>query len=176
MAETGRYISQAELENHKNPGDLWISTQGKIYDVTEWSHDHPGGALPLLNLAGQDATDAFVAYHPGLSISFYWVLSQRLLCVGVSLVFYAVTALGYISVLFQIEHHLFPRLPRCHHRKISLFVKELCKKHNLQYHSASFWKANAMTIGTLRSAALQARDLSNPVPKNLVWAAVYTHG
>ena len=69
---------------------------------------------------------------------------------------------------FQIEHHLFPKLPRCHLRKISPFIKELCKKHNLQYNSASFWKANAMTIGTLRSTALQARDLTNPMKKNLV--------
>ncbi|XP_044464795.1 acyl-lipid (9-3)-desaturase-like [Mangifera indica] len=77
---------------------------------------------------------------------------------------------------FQIEHHLFPRLPRCHLRKISPFVKELCKKHNLPYDIASFWKANAMTINTLRTAALEARDIASPVPKNLVWEAVNTHG
>ncbi|KAK8645078.1 hypothetical protein V6N13_118931 [Hibiscus sabdariffa] len=74
---------------------------------------------------------------------------------------------------FQIEHHLFPR---CHLRKISPFVKELCKKHNLQYNTESFWKANAMTTGTPRSAAFQARDVSNSVPRNLVWEAVNTHG
>ncbi|KAL4336111.1 hypothetical protein GQ457_07G038880 [Hibiscus cannabinus] len=77
---------------------------------------------------------------------------------------------------FQIEHHLFPRLPRCHLHKISPFVKELYKKHNLQYNTASFWKANAMAVGTLRSAAFQARDVSNSVPRNLVWEAVNTHG
>nr|QHA94780.1 delta-6-desaturase-2 [Buglossoides arvensis] len=75
---------------------------------------------------------------------------------------------------FQIEHHLFPRLPRCHFRKISPFVKELCRKHNLPYNCSSFFKANEMVIGTLRKAALEARDLTNP--KNLVWEAVYTHG
>ncbi|KAK6936756.1 Cytochrome b5-like heme/steroid binding domain [Dillenia turbinata] len=77
---------------------------------------------------------------------------------------------------FQIEHHLFPRLPRCQLRKISPFVKELCKKHKLPYNSASFWMANVMTLGTLKAAALQARDLSTPVPRNLVWEAVNTHG
>ncbi|PIA34432.1 hypothetical protein AQUCO_03700001v1 [Aquilegia coerulea] len=77
---------------------------------------------------------------------------------------------------FQIEHHLFPRLPRCHLRKISPFVKELCRKHNLPYISVSFFEANKMTIATLRNAALQARDLTNPIPKNLVWEAVNTHG
>lgn len=77
---------------------------------------------------------------------------------------------------FQIEHHLFPRLPRCQLRKISPFVVELCKKHNLPYNIAPFWKANVLTVRTLRNAALQARDLTNPVPKNLVWEAVNTHG
>lgn len=77
---------------------------------------------------------------------------------------------------FQVEHHLFPRLPRCHLRKIAPFVRELCKKHKLPYSIASFWEANVMTVRTLRTAALQAQDLSNPVPKNLVWEAVNTHG
>ncbi|KAK9143891.1 hypothetical protein Syun_013291 [Stephania yunnanensis] len=77
---------------------------------------------------------------------------------------------------FQIEHHLFPRLPRCHLRKISPLVKSLCKKHGLPYTSVSFWEANVLTFGTLRTAALQARDLANPVPKNLLWEAVNTHG
>ncbi|KAK8502970.1 hypothetical protein V6N13_100266 [Hibiscus sabdariffa] len=77
---------------------------------------------------------------------------------------------------FQLEHHLFPRLPRCHLRKVSPLVRELCKKHSLPYRSLSFWEANKSTIRTLRTAALQARDLTNPAPKNLLWEAVNTHG
>lgn len=77
---------------------------------------------------------------------------------------------------FQVEHHLFPRLPRCHLRRISPLVKELCKKHNLTYSSAGFLEANRKTIKVLRTAALQARDLANPAPKNLLWEAVNTHG
>jgi len=77
---------------------------------------------------------------------------------------------------FQLEHHLFPRLPRCHLRKISPLVKDLCKKHNLPYVSVSFWEANKLTIRTLKTAALQARDLANPVTNNLLWEAINTHG
>ncbi|OMP08538.1 hypothetical protein COLO4_06367 [Corchorus olitorius] len=77
---------------------------------------------------------------------------------------------------FQLEHHLFPRLPRTQLRKVSPIVKDLCKKHNLPYRSLSFFEANKSTIRTLRTAALQARDLTNPVPKNLLWEAVNTHG
>ncbi|KAF2304337.1 hypothetical protein GH714_030193 [Hevea brasiliensis] len=447
MAEPKKYISKEELHKHNKPGDLWILIQGKIYNVTDWSMVHPGGELPLLLLAGQDATDAFVAYHPGtvwkyldkfftgyhlkdysvsevskdyrklvaefskmglfekkghitfislcfmavlFALSVYGILYSNstwvhLFCGGLigflwiqsgwighdsghyqvmtspefnravqiltgnclagisigwwkwnhnahhiacnsldfdpdlqHMPFFAVSSKFFSSIMsyfyerkmnfdsvarflvsyqhwtfypvmcfarinlfaqsfllllskrrvvnrgqeilgvlvfwiwypllvsclpnwgervmfvlasfivtsiqhvqfclnhfssnvyvgppngndwfemqtkgtlnincsswmdwfhgglqFQVEHHLFPRLPRCHLRKISPFVKELCKKHNLLYDSASFWNANLMTIRTLRAAALQARDLANPVPKNLVWEAVNTHG
>lgn len=82
----------------------------------------------------------------------------------------------YGGLQFQLEHHLFPRLPRCQLRRVSPMVRDLCKKHNLPYRSLSFWEANRWTIRTLRAAALQARDMANPVPKNLVWEAVHTHG
>ncbi|KAL7002437.1 Delta 8 Fatty Acid Desaturase [Sarracenia purpurea var. burkii] len=64
MSGEKKYISQNDLKQHNNPGDLWISIQGKVYDVTDWAKEHPGGDIPLLNLAGQDATDAFIAFHP----------------------------------------------------------------------------------------------------------------
>merc|ERR1711879_1037169 len=82
----------------------------------------------------------------------------------------------YGGLQFQLEHHLFPRLPRCQLRRVSPLVRDLCKKHNLPYRSLSFWEANVSTIRTLRNAALQARDMANPVPKNLLWEAVNTHG
>nr|XP_027108465.1 delta(8)-fatty-acid desaturase-like [Coffea arabica]XP_027108466.1 delta(8)-fatty-acid desaturase-like [Coffea arabica]XP_027108467.1 delta(8)-fatty-acid desaturase-like [Coffea arabica]XP_027108468.1 delta(8)-fatty-acid desaturase-like [Coffea arabica]XP_027108469.1 delta(8)-fatty-acid desaturase-like [Coffea arabica]XP_027108470.1 delta(8)-fatty-acid desaturase-like [Coffea arabica]XP_027108471.1 delta(8)-fatty-acid desaturase-like [Coffea arabica]XP_027108472.1 delta(8)-fatty-acid desa len=82
----------------------------------------------------------------------------------------------YGGLQFQLEHHLFPRLPRCHLRRISPLVQDLCKKHNLPYRSCGFYQANLTTIRTLRAAALQARDLTNPVPQNLLWEAFNTHG
>ncbi|XP_059657037.1 acyl-lipid (9-3)-desaturase-like [Cornus florida] len=447
MAESKKYITSEDLKSHNKPGDLWITIQGKVYDVSDWAKDHPGGETPLLNLAGQDVTDAFVAYHPstawqyldkffngyyiqdytvsevskdyrklvfeftkmgffekkghvafftfvsmallfwasvygvlccdgfwvhllsgalmgclwiqsgwighdsghyqimmtrrinritqvlagncisGISIawwkwnhnahhiacnsldhdpdlqhmpffvvsskffnsitscfygrklnfdsftrflvsyqhwtfypvmcvarinlfaqSFFLLLSKRrvrnrvseMLGIAVFWIWYpllvsclpnwgerimfiitsfSVTGIQHVQfclnhfsssvyigppngndwygsqtngtlnitcspwldwfhggLQFQIEHHLFPRLPRCNLRKVSPFVKELCKKHKLPYNTVSFLKANAMTVGTLRIAALQARDLTNPVPKNLVWEAVNTHG
>ncbi|CAL1354292.1 unnamed protein product [Linum trigynum] len=52
----------------------------------------------------------------------------------------------------------------------------VCKKHNLTYNCASFWMANVFTYNTLGAVALQDKDVSNPVPKNLVWEALNTHG
>ncbi|XP_054808212.1 delta(8)-fatty-acid desaturase 2 [Prosopis cineraria] len=442
-----KYITVEELKRHNKPGDLWISVQGKVYDVTGWAKEHPGGDIPLLNLAGQDVTDAFVAYHPGtawkyldklftgyyledfqvsdvsrdyrrlasefsklglfekkghvtcytltfVAVMFLVVLYGVLRCTsvwahlgsamllgllwmqsayvghdsghyevmssrgynklaqiisgncltGISIAwwkwthnahhiacnsldydpdlqhipvfavssrffnsmtsrfygrtlkfdslsrflisyqhwtFYPVMCLGRINLFiqtflllfskrpvpdralnimgilvfwtwfpllifclpnwpervmfvlasfsvtsiqhiqfclnhfaanvyvgppngndwfekqtsgtldiscsswmdwffgglnFQLEHHLFPRLPRCQLRKVSPLVIDLCKKHNLPYRSLSFLEANRWTIRTLRTAALQARDLANPVVKNLLWEAVNTHG
>ncbi|KAL2928688.1 Delta(8)-fatty-acid desaturase, partial [Bienertia sinuspersici] len=64
MVELKKYISEEEMNSHNKKDDLWISIQGKIYNVTNWANHHPGGVTPLLNLAGQDVTDAFLALHP----------------------------------------------------------------------------------------------------------------
>ncbi|KAG9155860.1 hypothetical protein Leryth_004111 [Lithospermum erythrorhizon] len=65
MESTKKYISLDELEKHNKHEDVWISIEGKVYNVTDWIKKHPGGDVPIMNLAGQDATDAFIAYHPG---------------------------------------------------------------------------------------------------------------
>ncbi|GFY92480.1 fatty acid/sphingolipid desaturase [Actinidia rufa] len=358
-----KYVSQEELRKHDKPGDLWISIQGKVYDVTDWVKTHPGGDTPLLNLAGQDATDAFIAFHPGTAwqhldqfftgfylkdfeisevskdyrrlasefsksgmfdrknhlvtylghdsghynimtsrgfnklaqiltgncltgISIAWWKwthnAHHIACNSLDydpdlqhLPFFAVSSSLFDSITssfygrkltfdplsrflgsehfrnsrvldlvsspgfvptqldrervlfvlasftvtsiqhlqfclnhfsadvylgppkgdswfekqtrgtidiscsswmdwfhgglqFQLEHHLFPRLPRCHLRSISPLVRELCKKHELPYRSFSFYEANVRTIKTLRDAAMQARGL--------IWEAVNTHG
>nr|GLL30681.1 acyl-lipid (9-3)-desaturase-like [Ipomoea trifida] len=78
---------------------------------------------------------------------------------------------------FQIEHHLFPRMPRCQLRKVSPFVKQLCEKHGIAYNHESFWAANVLMFKSIRDAALMARDLSpEKAPKNLVWEALNSFG
>ncbi|KAI8063828.1 delta-6 fatty acid desaturase [Gongronella butleri] len=41
-----------------------IYIDGKIYDVTDFHHEHPGGAKVLLTQVGKDASDVFRAMHP----------------------------------------------------------------------------------------------------------------
>ncbi|KMT20388.1 hypothetical protein BVRB_1g003860 [Beta vulgaris subsp. vulgaris] len=103
-----------------------------------------------------------------------WVEKQTFGSIDINVASYMDWLFGGLQ--FQLEHHLFPRLPRCNLRKVSPVVKDLCKKHNMPYRSLTFWEANISTLKTLRDAALQARDLTNPVPKNLLWEAVNTHG
>jgi len=40
---------------------------------------------------------------------------------------------------YQIEHHLFPTLPRHNLTKASVFVKDFCKEHNIPYQCCGFF-------------------------------------
>ena len=42
--------------------DLWIIIDGKVYDVTDYIEEHPGGAS-ILNNAGGDSTIGFKKDH-----------------------------------------------------------------------------------------------------------------
>ncbi|PVV02261.1 hypothetical protein BB560_003291 [Smittium megazygosporum] len=54
---------------------------------------------------------------------------------------------------FQIEHHLFPRLPRHNLRNVRPYVKELCKKHNINYIEEYFIDGNIFVLKKLRETA-----------------------
>jgi delta8-fatty-acid desaturase len=45
---------------------------------------------------------------------------------------------------FQIEHHLFPRVPRHNLRAVQPHVKAFCARHHLPYVSVTFAEANRM--------------------------------
>jgi cytochrome b5 len=49
----------AELASHNSKKSLYISIKGKVYDVTKFIDEHPGGEEVLLDEAGRDATEAF---------------------------------------------------------------------------------------------------------------------
>lgn len=49
----------AEVKLHSRPDDLWMIIYNKIYDVTKFAQDHPGGVEVLFDCAGVDATEAF---------------------------------------------------------------------------------------------------------------------
>jgi len=57
-------ITMAEVAKHNTRKDAWVCVEGRAYDVTKYVESHPGGWLPISNLAGKDVTDAFANYHP----------------------------------------------------------------------------------------------------------------
>ncbi|NWR54429.1 FADS1 desaturase, partial [Bucorvus abyssinicus] len=46
----------------------WLVIDRKVYDATKFSKRHPGGSRVISHYAGQDATDAFVAFHSNKSL------------------------------------------------------------------------------------------------------------
>nr|XP_054755277.1 acyl-CoA 6-desaturase-like [Lytechinus pictus] len=53
---------------------------------------------------------------------------------------------------FQIEHHLFPTMPRHNYHKIAPLVKTLCKKHGIEYKSKTLLQGFADIVRSLKSS------------------------
>jgi fatty acid desaturase len=58
---------------------------------------------------------------------------------------------------FQIEHHLFPRIPRHNLRAVRDIIKPFAKKWGLHYEERSFIDANIKVVEQLRKTAMVAR-------------------
>ncbi|KDQ52808.1 hypothetical protein JAAARDRAFT_162334 [Jaapia argillacea MUCL 33604] len=61
---SGRTISGKEVAQHNSRESCWIIVHGKVYDVTEFLPDHPGGSKIILKYAGKDATAEYDPIHP----------------------------------------------------------------------------------------------------------------
>ena len=59
---------------------------------------------------------------------------------------------------YQIEHHLFPRLPMLKYREIQPRVKALCKKHRVPYRQENIFRRTRRTIDVL-TAKTDLREL-----------------
>uniref|UniRef100_A0A8C7UZF4 Cytochrome b5 heme-binding domain-containing protein n=1 Tax=Oncorhynchus mykiss TaxID=8022 RepID=A0A8C7UZF4_ONCMY len=53
-----------EVQKHCHRSDKWLVIDRKVYNITQWAKRHPGGIRVISHFAGEDATDAFVAFHP----------------------------------------------------------------------------------------------------------------
>ncbi|KAG9439673.1 hypothetical protein H6P81_019838 [Aristolochia fimbriata] len=59
MPTITKLYSLQEVSEHNTREDCWVVVDGKVYDVTSYLDEHPGGDDVLLAATGKDATDQF---------------------------------------------------------------------------------------------------------------------
>ncbi|MCD9199885.1 fatty acid desaturase family protein [Aeromicrobium wangtongii] len=59
---------------------------------------------------------------------------------------------------YQIEHHLFPSMPRCNLRKAQPFVRAHCEANGIDYLEVGLFRSYAIVIDYLNNVGIRARD------------------
>ncbi|XP_073692929.1 cytochrome b5 type B [Garra rufa] len=54
-----KYYRRAEVQAHNVSKEAWLIIHDKVYDITDFMEEHPGGEEVLLEQAGADATESF---------------------------------------------------------------------------------------------------------------------
>ncbi|KAJ8252709.1 hypothetical protein COCON_G00220210 [Conger conger] len=56
---TTKYYTLEEIRQHNLQTDTWLIIHDKVYDVTSFLGEHPGGEDVMLEQGGSDATESF---------------------------------------------------------------------------------------------------------------------
>ncbi|KAM3500451.1 hypothetical protein MY10362_006388 [Beauveria mimosiformis] len=73
-----RIITAGELAKYEGTDTFWLAVHGKVYNLTAYAADHPGGVDVLKDSAGTDATESFdYAGHPKSAVQ-----SMVKFCIG----------------------------------------------------------------------------------------------
>ncbi|KAI6913114.1 cytochrome b2 [Hortaea werneckii] len=56
-------VSVADITKHATPDDCWIVVNGRVYDLTTFAPNHPGGPDMIYKYAGKDGSKAYNDFH-----------------------------------------------------------------------------------------------------------------
>lgn len=62
-SSTSKTYTAAEVAVHNNPDDCWIIIDNKVYSVSKYLQDHPGGASAIIDYCGKEASQAFATQN-----------------------------------------------------------------------------------------------------------------
>ncbi|KAF9044844.1 hypothetical protein BDZ89DRAFT_1008363 [Hymenopellis radicata] len=57
-------LTLQQVSEHNSTASCWVIINNKVYDVTEFLSEHPGGGNIILKYAGKDASLAYEPIHP----------------------------------------------------------------------------------------------------------------
>ena len=79
IPNNGKYFTMEEIAVHDTKDDLWVVLHDRVFDITPFVAEHPGGESILLSYSGQDATNIFLEAHPNWKTL---VLTARQMYIG----------------------------------------------------------------------------------------------
>ncbi|WOH04628.1 hypothetical protein DCAR_0624039 [Daucus carota subsp. sativus] len=54
-----KLLTYQDISTHNNKSDCWLIISNKVYDVTPFLYEHPGGEDIILKATGRDATEDY---------------------------------------------------------------------------------------------------------------------
>jgi hypothetical protein len=58
-----KHVSLQEVQSHATVDDCWTVIDGRVYDLSKYAEDHPGGIGAIRDSCGVDSTNRFLLAH-----------------------------------------------------------------------------------------------------------------
>ena len=62
-ATPARQVALGEVGMHAAADDCWVAIHGKVFDLTAYQEEHPGGVESIVKLCGTDGTRVYETVH-----------------------------------------------------------------------------------------------------------------
>ncbi|KAM0265278.1 hypothetical protein ACHAPA_007857 [Fusarium lateritium] len=147
-------LHPAEVAKHNNAESCWLIIHDKVYDLTEFLPNHPGGRKVILKNAGKDSTVDFDLIHSTDILDKWLDPSKHLGDVDTTAV-----VKETINPKYQEENqtalYLKPRLSQC----LNISDFETVARHTMKRTSWNYYSTGADDEFTLKENALAFQSI-----------------